>query len=523
MSFIGAMPFAGAGEDRVRSLIYDSTGRLHWLGHTQGGQRIGDRSWELRTNSITVLGRITTQGMSEWTRTIESTGEVTGAVLCVDEAGAVYCGGRFQGRAEFGPLPGGVRLESKGEADAFLAAYGPDGTTRWARRFGGTGRSAALALDSKQGWGVVTTGYFEGPGEFDATQVPGRRATQLFVAKHSDTGALEWVRDIHGGESAAGLGIAMDDSGTSYVGGAFMDSTTILPIPLGDPNDGARMEPSRVRTGPKPADLLQPDGFVGAWDAAGNSLWYRTLGGPGSDRVNAVATRGDSVAVAGVIGSGATVGKSVIPKGNGLQWFAACYTRAGSLRWVAYSTGTQFSEAYAVRMDLSGNTYIAGYFNGSPSFGVTQLVTQGTDTFVAKCDPQGNFLWAVQSANTAIVVSETLAVTDDGGIAAVGGYTRGTPRFGMAQFPSVGGRDGFIAPFVSPADPPRLGIARDQRGTFLTWNTNGIGFTLEYRTNLLGHVPWRSFGTGAEWDPTRNEFRYLIPSELDAQFFRLRR
>jgi len=174
-------------------------------------------------------------------------------------------------------------------------------------------------------------------------------------------------------------------------------------------------------------------------------------------------------------------------------------------------------------MDAEGNTYIAGYFNGSPQFGTTQLIAQGTDSFVAKCDHSGRFLWAVQTSNTAIVVSEAFAVTEDGTRASLGGYTRGAPKFGNFMFNSVGGRDGFIATFVPPFDPPRLEFLRGTGDGTLRWTTPESGFVVEYRTNLLGRSVWRLLGETPSFDAQAKEYRQTVSFEAGAQSFRLRK
>ena len=63
--------------------------------------------------------------------------------------------------------------------------------------------------------------------------------------------------------------------------------------------------------------------------------------------------------------------------------------------------GTSADEAIAVATDASGNTYAAGYFTGTASFGGTNLTSQGgEDLFVAKYNVAGTLLWVTAAGGS---------------------------------------------------------------------------------------------------------------------------
>jgi len=72
--------------------------------------------------------------------------------------------------------------------------------------------------------------------------------------------------------------------------------------------------------------------------------------------------------------------------------FTAKLDSNGNFLWVIYAEGVT---GQAVFNDSDSNTYIGGYFYGTAEFGNTELISSGgADIFIAKLDPEGNFLWA---------------------------------------------------------------------------------------------------------------------------------
>jgi hypothetical protein len=89
-------------------------------------------------------------------------------------------------------------------------------------------------------------------------------------------------------------------------------------------------------------------------------------------------------------------------------------------------TSQAYCEAYSIYVDNSGNIYITGYFYLSVTFGSTTLVSAADgNTFVAKADSTGTWLWAIQdTAATAQSQSSSYSISasDDGNIYIGGGF-----------------------------------------------------------------------------------------------------
>ncbi len=74
------------------------------------------------------------------------------------------------------------------------------------------------------------------------------------------------------------------------------------------------------------------------------------------------------------------------------QWLWAVQAGGPTGGWGNYDDGT------SIATDSQGNQYVTGYFMGTSTFGSQTLTAGGsTDLFVAKLDPNGNWLWVVQA------------------------------------------------------------------------------------------------------------------------------
>ncbi|RTQ49180.1 T9SS type A sorting domain-containing protein [Hymenobacter gummosus] len=101
--------------------------------------------------------------------------------------------------------------------------------------------------------------------------------------------------------------------------------------------------------------------------------------------------------------------------------------------------------------DTQGNTYVAGSFTGTVSFGATTLSTADADAFVAKRDASGTWLWAVRGGGPDTDACQALAMDTQGNAYVAGHFargTRGTPAtatFGNTVLTTAGEADAFVA------------------------------------------------------------------------------
>jgi hypothetical protein len=130
------------------------------------------------------------------------------------------------------------------------------------------------------------------------------------------------------------------------------------------------------------------DAYIAKYDASGNLHWARKIGSTGGDGAWSVSADG----LGNVYAVGDTDGNLAAPVGGGLDAFLGKYDAAGNLTWMRQFGTSARDSSYGVFADAFGNAYVAGETTGSlgaPSVG-------NFDAFLAKYDPAGNQLWINQ-------------------------------------------------------------------------------------------------------------------------------
>lgn len=113
--------------------------------------------------------------------------------------------------------------------------------------------------------------------------------------------------------------------------------------------------------------------------------------------------------------------------------------------WAASAGGSGWDAGNSIAIDSAGKSYLTGYFSNTADFGTISLTSAGEqDIFVAKIDPGGNWVW-VERAGGLEMDSGTSIVLDNDDYIYVTGYFSDTADFGTSTLTSIGGRDIFIA------------------------------------------------------------------------------
>ena len=116
--------------------------------------------------------------------------------------------------------------------------------------------------------------------------------------------------------------------------------------------------------------------------------------------------------------------------------FLVKYDSSGSPLWAISAGGPRDDQGASVCTDPSGNVYITGYFySPSITFGTTTLINtittgDSTDIFIAKYDPNGNFLWAKSGQGTKDDNGYSICTDQEGSVFVTGQFGSASLTFG---------------------------------------------------------------------------------------------
>ncbi|MBS1586297.1 MAG: T9SS type A sorting domain-containing protein [Bacteroidetes bacterium] len=159
--------------------------------------------------------------------------------------------------------------------------------------------------------------------------------------------------------------------------------------------------------------------------------------------------------------------------------FSITTARSQTWQWAKSSAGHSNDYAGGLDIDEQGNSYIAGKFYDSVSFGATTLTSPGTwSVYIAKYDLNGGVLWA-KSAGSAGNIKVTGICRDRFGNLSIVGQYSDSASFGTLSpttLYSVAGYDVFIASYNADGDlrwARSLGDTGYDYGSAIHADTNG--------------------------------------------------
>jgi len=137
--------------------------------------------------------------------------------------------------------------------------------------------------------------------------------------------------------------------------------------------------------------------------------------------------------------------------------------------WAKQAGGLDSDIGYCSAIDSASNVYVTGSFSSTATFGETQLISSGgIEVFVAKLDPDGNWLWAIKSDGNFDNSGKSIAVI--GNDIYVTGTFSNTISFGATSLTSSGDKDCFVAKLTN-------------NGSWL-WATQGGGNGADFSNSI---------------------------------------
>ena len=386
-----------------------------------------------------------------WAKKAGGGGEVaywTEIGISSDAAGNIYVAGSFTGTFTFPTLPSPTSLTSVGEADIFIAKYDASGQVIWAKRAGGSKMDVANAIKYDGFGNIYVVGSFTESADFGniilTNVVEG--SVNVFLAKYDISGNFLWAK--HGAGNTyytnAAFEVAVDNAGDAYItgqyGGAYSGGITFAPLPTMTSAGGW-------------------DIFIVKYNSAGVAQWQTTVGsilfGWNSESGNGLAVdQSGNVFVTGHFNGSAShptfFGNiPLVSSGGGgffeCNFFLAKYNPStSSWEWAVEGGGNQNDWGKKLSMDINNNLYVDGYFEGSVTFGATNITSAGAhDYFVARYSPTGQLAWIHPTGGSG--AGGNSSKTDANGNFYFAGSFQGTETVGDVSLSTLGYINTYVA------------------------------------------------------------------------------
>lgn len=291
-------------------------------------------------------------------------------------------------------------------------------TFDWAKSFGGTWTDYGNSITTDASGNVYTTGSFSGTVDFNpgtgTTNLTSAGNDDMFIQKLDASGNFVWAKKIGGTSDDYGYFIQTDASGNIYITGSFAGTVDF------DPGTGT-------------SNLTSNGGddiFVMKMDATGNLLWAKSLGGTSYDLgyalyVDASGNVFITGSFAGTVDFDPGTATVNLTSVGSDDIFVQKLSSSGSFVWAKSFGGTGDDYGNSIKVDASGNVYLAGSFMGTvdfdPGTATTNLASVGgEDIFVQKLNASGNFLWAKSFGGASDDIANCISLDASGNIFTTG-------------------------------------------------------------------------------------------------------
>jgi hypothetical protein len=382
------------------SIAIDANGSVYTSGYFSDTVDFDPGPGVYNLNSLEIrsfISKLDINGNFQWVKVFESTGFSAVSSIILDDSGNVFTTGSFQGTADFDPGPGTYFL-GPGSNNFFISKLDSSGNFVWAKAINSTlGNSISgnfLQLDSNKN--LYITGVFHGIVDFDPDSIvqnnlASNGSQDVFVTKFDHLGNFTWAKQIGGLNTSvvSSNWLSIDDSNNVYVTGSFTDTIDF------DPGIGIVNLSS---TGAEDIFIFKLDSsgnfdwakaFGGNFnDESGYSLTI--------DMSNNIYITG---AFFGTIDFDPDSGTFNLTSSGGMDAFISKFDALGNFIWAKAIGGLDWDKGIAITTDLSGNIYTTGEFGDNvdfdPGSGIFNLTaTSRPELFITKWDASGNFAWA---------------------------------------------------------------------------------------------------------------------------------
>lgn len=270
-------------------------------------------------------------------------------------------------------------------------------------------------------------------------------STPLFAQSH-----LDWIQTLKGNSIDYVSKIVVDQQANVYGIGYFRDSIAQL------------------------QSRGNEDVFIFKYDANGQLLWLKQLGGIGEDlgKDIAINKNGELFITGHYRNTLYYDNDSLVSQGN-TDIFVAKLDLQGNISWIKSIGNHRFETGTSIACDALGNSYVGGTFEDSLSIDNQNLQSYGSlNNLIIQLDPSGNLNWHNSLGTPTFDNLKDIQLDDNGNVYIVGHF-RAILSGSLGQLTSNGDQDALL-------------LKLDVNGQLLWWKKLGspladFGFALKVR------------------------------------------
>jgi hypothetical protein len=396
--------FGGIGDESVRAIAVDDDGNTYLTGYFTDNADFdpNDGTAELVSNGFydAFIQKIDSDGNLVWVKSIGGEFFEYGTGIEVDSDGAVLVTGVYNETVDFDPGEGVVERTSNGGEDIFALKLDSNGDFLWVFTAGSEGYEEPVSINSDANGNVYVGGYFSQPIDFQiglsTITIQAQGGQDGFGFKLDAFGQPIWALSFGGPDIDLCLGMDVNAAGDVFYTGFYSETADF------DPGDGEQTLSS----------IGGSNGYLLKLNALGEFIHVTDFGGTNNEIPWDVALdQNDNAFVAGGF-RGSFVAGDIVIEANELgddEAFVIKVNPFGGIDWAgSCGANNSYQSAYDVATDNEGNVIIAGYFDGTADFdpsdeGTFELTKESSepyDSFVAKFNSEGDFLFAGNMGGT---------------------------------------------------------------------------------------------------------------------------
>lgn len=423
--FDWVMQAGGQKHDKTRCICCDHAGNVFICGEFADKSKWDEQTIVSKGELDFFVAKISPAGKVLWVKTGGGSKTDRGYGVACDKVGNCYVTGHFQSEdCQFDGQP----LTLVGGYDVFVGKYDPEGHLQWIHSAGGEGYDYGHGIAVSEAGQVFVTGAVVGDAAFGDAKVPNEKASHIFCASYSTSGALNWVKTTEGKASNSGHGVTVDGAGNAYLGGFSSGVGKLGNIELNTPKgsdiliakftpkggvewvqqgfgsphamiheisadkdgrvwaSGMFKESLNLENGKVVANKGDNDLLLTCIDPSGKRLWTLAGGGPKTDYgLGVVADGKGGCILTGEISDTAEIDGHTLTSRGATDIFTAGVDGTGKVRWITQSGGPQTDSAYTIAVDDQGNSFFSGSFSATATYGSISVTSAGGgDVYVAK-------------------------------------------------------------------------------------------------------------------------------------------